>query len=143
MNAERRVVNIFVCFHVGEQIHTELIQAQVHDGDTVCHVFQINDFFLQLLELAATIFKVAFFFLVDKIIITSRSHDGNTHSRFNSGFKVDVFVEIQIRPEVHKLYHSILTADTINSSEALNDTHWVPVDIVVYAIIAVLQVLTF
>lgn len=61
--------------------------------------------------------------------------------RLNPVFQVDVFVEIGRRPKVHELDFVIETADTVYATEALDNPNWVPVDVVVDEIVAILKVL--
>ena len=46
-------------------------------------------------------------------------------------------------PKVYKLNLSICTSNTVNSSKTLNNTNRIPVNIVVYQIVTILQILTF
>ena len=45
-HTERRVFNIGVLFHIGQQIQSKLIQAQVHDAHTRVHFLQVDNIFL-------------------------------------------------------------------------------------------------
>ena len=38
---------------------------------------------------------------------------------------------------------SVLAADTVNTAEALDDTHWIPMYIIIHKKITILQILTF
>ena len=81
--------------------------------------------------------------LHDEVIVARRGHYAYLHAHFHAVFKVDVIVERQVRPEVHKLNDLVPAPDTVNTPESLDNANRVPVNIVVDAIIAVLQVLTF
>ena len=48
-----------------------------------------------------------------------------------------------IRPEIHQLDYLVPAANAVDTSESLDDTHRVPMNIVVDQIIAVLQILPF
>ena len=98
---------------------------------------------MQPLELRTTIFKVAFFLGIDQVIVTGGGHDRNLHAGFHAAFQVDVFIKVHIRPEVYKLDMVIFTADTVNSSEPLDNANRVPMNVIVDEVVAVLQVLTF
>ena len=135
--------NLFMMLDIFQQVEAELIQPQIHDGDTAAHILNVHHFLLQTLELRPAVFEVAFFFGVDEIIISGRGHDGDFHAGFHTGFQIDVLIQIHIRPEVDQLDTVIFTADTVDSPEPLNDADRVPVDVVVDEIVAVLQVLTF
>ena len=129
--------------YVFEQIESELVESQIHDGNTACHVLNVHNFLLQPFELCAAVFKVSLFFGIEKIIITGGGHYGNLHAGFHAAFQVDILVEIHIRPEVYKLNTVVSAADTVNSPEPLDDANGVPMNVIVDEVIAILQVLTF
>ena len=135
--------NLFMLLDIFQQVEAELIQPQIHDGDTAAHILNVHHFLLQPLELRTAVFQIAFFLGVDQVIIAGGGHDRDFHAGFNTGFQVDVFIQIHIRPEVDELDMVIFAADTVNSPETLNDADRVPVNVVVDEIVAVLQVLTF
>ena len=129
--------------HVFEQIKPELVKSQIHDGNAAGHVFNVHDFLLQPLELCAAVFKIAFFFGIDQIIVAGGGHDRNLHAGFHTAFQVDILVEVHIRPEVYELDMVVSASDTVNSSEPLDNAHRVPMNVIVDEVVAVLQVLTF
>ena len=139
----RRGFNILMPFHVFEQIKPELVKSQIHDRNTARHILNVHNFFLQPLELRTTIFKVAFFLGIDQVVVTGGGHDRNLHAGLHAAFQVDILVEVHIRPEVYKLDMVVFTADTVNSSEPLDNANRVPMNVVVDEVVAVLQVLTF
>ena len=63
------MVDILMIFHVGKEIHTKIVEAQIRDRNSTVHIFKVNDFLLQLFELLLTVFKVAFFLGVYQIVI--------------------------------------------------------------------------
>ena len=135
--------NVLVLLHVFEQIKPELVKSQIHDGNAAGHVLDVHNFLLQPLELCAAIFKIAFFFGIDQIIVTGGGHDRNLHTGFHTAFQVDILVEVHIRPEVYELDMVVSASDTVNSSEPLDNAHRVPMNVIVDEVVAVLQVLTF
>ena len=134
--------NVLVSLHIFKQVKPKLIQTKVHDRDTAVHLLNIHDFLLQLLELCLAVFQITFLFRGNKIVVTGRGHYGHLHPCFNTSLQVNVFIKSHIWPEVNQLDNIVLRADSVNTSKALNNAHRVPVDIVVYEIVAVLQVLS-
>ena len=65
-------------------------------------------------------------------------HNGDFHAGLHTGFQVDVIVQRQIRPEVHKLDVLVSAADTVDSSKTLDNAYRVPVNVIVDQIIACL-----
>ena len=65
------------------------------------------------------------------------------HSGFDLSLKIDVFIQGNVRPEVNQLNHRVLTTNTVNTTEPLDNADGVPVNVVVDQIVTVLQVLAF
>ena len=143
MKSTGLLVQITIVFDVIQQVEPELVQAQIHNGDAVRHIFDVNDLFLQAFQLCLAILQITLFFGVDKVIIAGGGHNGDFHAGLHTGFQVDVIVQRQIRPEIHKLDVLVSAADTVDSSKTLDDAYRVPVNVIVDQIIAVLQVLAF
>ena len=143
MKALRFLRQIAVGLDIIQQIKPELIQPQVHDGDARGHILHIHHFLLKPLQLLLAVFQVAFFFRVNQIVITSGGHHGNFHPGFHTGFQVYVFVQRHIRPEIHQLNHLVPAADTVDTPKTLDNTHRIPVNVVIDQIVAILQILTF
>ena len=134
-------LHIVVGLGVFQQIHAELVEAQVHDGDAVGHVFQVHHFLLQPLELGAAVFQVALLLLVDQVIVTGGGHDRDLHAGLDTAFQVDVLVQVHVRPKVDQLDTGVFAADTVDPAKPLDDAHRVPVDVIVDEVVTVLQVL--
>ena len=143
MKSTGLLVQITIVFDVIQQVEPELVQSQIHDGDAVRHILDVNDLFLQAFQLCLAILQITLFFGVDKVIIAGSGHNGDFHAGLHTGFQVDVIVQRQIRPEIHKLDVLVSAADTVDSSKTLDNAYRVPVNVIVDQIIAVLQVLTF
>ena len=143
METTRLFIHITVVLYIFEQIKAEFIQSQVHNGDARCHILNVYNFILQALELRLSVLKVCLFLVTEQIIIARSGHDRDLHSGFHTVFQIDVLIQIHIRPEVHQLDIPVLATDTVDTPKALDDAHRVPMNIIVYQIVAVLQVLTF
>ena len=143
MESERGFINLRMILDILKQIQTKLVQSQVHNGNAGRHIFNINYFFLQAFQLCFTIFKVSLFFFTQKVVVAGCCHINDLHTGFDLCFQVNIFVKRYIRPEIHKLNISVLTTDTVDTTKTLNDTNRIPMNIIVYKIIAILQVLTF
>ena len=137
------LVHVAIAFHVIQQVKAELVKAQVHDGNAVGHILNIDDFLLQTPELRLAVFEIALFLRVNQVVISGGGHDGYLHAGLHAGFQIDIIVQRQVRPEVHQLYGLILAPDTVDTPEALDNAHRVPVNIVVNEVVAVLKVLAF
>ena len=66
-----------------------------------------------------------------------------SHARFNTVLEVDILVEVGRGPEVDELNFLVLAADTVDTTEALDDAHRVPVNVIVRQQVAILKVLPF
>ena len=83
------------------------------------------------------------FFIGEKIIIAGGGHVHNLHAGFDFRFQVDILVQSNIGPEIDKLNHLVFAADTVNTTEALNNADRIPMNIVIDKIVTILEVLTF
>ena len=135
--------NVRVVLHVVQQIQPKLVQPQIHDGDSAGHLLNIHHFFLQAAQLGLSVFQVRFLLIAQNVIVAGGGHIHNFHAGLHLGFQVNVLIQRHIRPEVDQLDACILAADAVNASKPLNDTNWVPMDVVIDKVVAVLEVLTF
>ena len=143
MKSHWGVLQFGMLLDVVEQVQTELIKPQIHDGNTGGHFLNIHDFFLQAFELCLAILQIVLFFIGEKIVIAGGGHVHNLHSGFYLRFQIDILIQSNIGPEIDKLNHLVFAADTVNTAKTLNNANRVPMNIVVDKIIAVLEVLTF
>jgi hypothetical protein len=79
---------------------------------------------------------------INRIIIACRSQDGHFHAVLDPRFEIDILVQIHIGPEINELDSLVSATDTIHSSESLNDSYRIPVNIIVDAKVAILKVLS-
>src|SRR5574344_2269541 len=136
MKPERSTVQLSMPLDVFKQIESKLVQPQVHDGNTGLHFLYVHDLVLQLFELCLAVFKVALLFWVNRVIVAGGGHNRRFHSRLDASFELEVFVEVDVRPEIHELDAGVAAADTVNTPKPLNDTDRIPMDIVVDAVVA-------
>ena len=61
----------------------------------------------------------------------------------DAGFEIEILVQLHIRPEIHELNLGVLRTDPVDATEALDDPHRVPMDVIVDEKIAILKVLAF
>ena len=141
--SEGGAVKAGVIFDVCQQIHAEVVEAQIHDGYAVRHFFKIDHFVLQALQLLAAVLQVTLLVGIDIIVVACGGHDADPHTGLDAGLQIDVIIQLQIRPEVHKLNVLVPAADSVYSSEPLDDADGVPMYVVINKVVAVLQVLTF
>ena len=143
MEAEGRVFDVGVLLHVFQQVQSEFVQPQIHDGDTGGHFLDIHHFFLKAAKLNLSIFQLGFLLVAEKVVVAGCGHIHNFHAGFHFCLEVDVFVQGHIRPKVDKLNVRIFAADAVDAAKTLDDADGIPVDIVVDEVVAVLQVLAF
>ena len=86
MQPFRGCLDIVVPLHIFQKVEAELVQPQIHNGDSVCHVLDIDDFFLQTLQLRSAVFEIALLFRVDEVVVTGGSEHGNLHAGLNAAF---------------------------------------------------------
>ena len=142
MHAIRHVSKVAIGFDIVQQVHAEVIQAEVGDGHTRFKVFQFDHLFLESPELLLAIRNFAAFCREDVVIAGGR-HISNNHAVFDPFLEVNVFIQGNIGPVVHQLDGLVDGADTVDPAEPLNDANRVPVDVIVDQVIAVLKVLPF
>ena len=143
MKSSRLFIHIAVLFYVVQKVEPEFIQPKIHNGDSIGHILNINHFLLQAFELRFAVFQIALFFRIDQIIITGGCHNRDLHTGLNTGLQINVLIQRQVRPEIHKLNVLVTTSNTIDPSKTLDDAHRIPVNIIVDQVITVLQILTF
>ena len=127
---------------VVEQVHAEIVQAKVGDGDPRLKVFHVDDFFLKFPKLLLAIGHVVGFGC-ERVVVTCCGHVGDYHPILDAFLQADIFIERDIGPVVHKLDGGIDGADTVDATESLDDADRVPVDVVIDEVVAVLEVLSF
>ena len=143
INSRGRILDFLMGFAILQQVHTKIVQAQIHDVHATLHVFKVHHVFFQLAQLFLAVFQVALLFGADRVVVAGRGHHRNFHAGDHTRFQVDVFIKAHVGPKVHQLDFCILAADTIYTAKALDNAHRVPVDIVIDQVIAILQVLAF
>ena len=143
MKSEWCMLYIGIVLHIVEQVKTELVQSEVHYRHSCIHFLYVYHFFLQAFQLFTAVFQVAFFLVRKRIVIACRCHNRHFHACLYSSFKVDIFIKSHVRPVIDKLYHIVAAAYTVYSSETLYYADRIPVDIVIYQIVAILKVLPF
>ena len=142
MHAVGHVAGLPVGLDVVQQVHAEVVQAQVGDRDAGLEVFKLDDFFLQAPQLFLAVGHVIGLRAED-VVVPGCGDVGDHHPVFDAFLEVDVFVERDVGPVVDELDAGVRRADAVHAAKPLNDAHWVPVNVVVDQIVAVLQVLAF
>ena len=142
----QRLQYTWVGFQILGKIKANVGQGEVGDGDTGGEILQIDHSFLKLEQLLAAILQIVHLIaglLLNKVLLT-RSGDVETH-HFAAYplFKIDILLKLHIWPEVDKLNATVWRPDAVYPAKALDDSHWVPVNIVVDEPVTVLKVLPF
>jgi hypothetical protein len=131
-----------------EEVLPELIEGEVGEGDGVVEVFQVEHLVLESLELAVAEEQIVFdevFELggVEEVVGLGGGEIDEGHARLDAVFDAEVAVEVGDGPEVDELDGVVARADAVDAAETLDDADGVPVDVVVYEQVAVLEVLAF
>ena len=113
------------------KIRPVLMHAQVGDGAILVDGVDI--------QLAGA---EGFELLIAEVSIRSGDFE-ESHAPKHAPLQIDVGIQIRHGPDIDQLNLLVRAADTVDTTETLNDAHRIPVDIVVDEIIASLQVLTF
>lgn len=133
---------------VFQEFQAEVVQRELGEGDAVAEVFDVEDFVLEAEELLVTVTQVFVdkfldFRVLENVVLKGGGDVHEGHAGLDAVLEVEVFVEVFGGTEVDELDGVTGTANSVNASEALDDPHRVPVDVVVDEVIAVLEVLAF
>ena len=79
---------------------------------------------------------------IEKIVVTRGREIDQRHAGLHPILEAQVFVQVFGGPKIDHPDRSVTTADAVDSSEALDQSHRVPVDVYVHQQIGVLQILT-
>ena len=143
VDARRCAFDVGVVAMIADQIHAELIEAEVGDADAAVHIFKIEYLVLHLPELTFPVLQISLLVGIDVVIVAGGSHHSDLHACLDSVFELEIFVEIHVGPVVDQLDTFVRRADTIDAAKTLDDTHRIPMDVVVDHHVAVLQILPF
>ena len=133
---------IAVLVHIADEIHAEIVEAEIGDGDPDFQVLHLDHLVLKAAEL---FFAVGDFvgFRIERVVTAGGAGVGDDHAVFDSLLEVDVFIERDVRPVVDELDDGVSRADAVDAPEALDDPNRVPVNVVIDQVVAVLEVLAF
>ena len=131
-------------FDIVEQVETKFVKPQVHNGHARIHFLNVYDFVAQAFELLFAVFKV-FVAAVNYVVGADArcGHNGNAHTGLDAVFQIYVIVKLHIGPEIYELDFVVMAADTVYAPETLNDSDGIPMNVVIYKIITILQILPF
>ena len=65
-----------------EQIHSEVVQAEIGDAHPFPQIFEVDDFFLKTLQLKLSVVEV-FFLGVEQVVVPGAGKVANEHFVFN------------------------------------------------------------
>ena len=126
------------------QLHAKVVELEVGDGDTARDVLEVQHLLLQLLKLLAAVHEVVHLFgrlALEHVLLAGGAGVHERHAALHAALELDVLVELDVRPEVDELDLGVGRSQAVDSPEALDDAHGVPVDVVVHQAVAVLEVL--
>ena len=125
---------------VAEQVHPEIVEAKVGDGDAGLEVFEFDDFVLEPAELL---------FAEDRrcpqgeeVVVAGGGHIGDHHAAFDALLQADVLVQGDVGPVVDELDRGVRRADAVDAAKSLDDADRVPMNVVIDEVIAVLKILS-
>ena len=133
-----------VLLEILREVHAEVVQRHVRDGDAAAEILHVDHLVLELLELAASVLQVVHLTGIrglDDVLLAGRGDVEQDHAAGDAGLQVDVLVQLHVGPEVDQLDDAVARAESVDAAEALDDAHRVPVDVVVDQVVAVLEVL--
>ena len=141
IDAKWYIVGIAVFVTELFDVEMEFVEPEIHYIDTTIDFFEVDNFFLKALELVFAIFEV--WVHVFQHVFAGTGDADKFGAVFDTSFEIDVGVKGNVRPEIDELDGFVFGADAVDTTEALDNANWVPVDVVVDEIIAILEVLTF
>ena len=107
MHAIGHMAKLAVSLDVVEEIHAEVIQTKVGDGDASLDVLHLDHLILQTAQLLLAIGHVIGLG-VENVVVAGRSDVRDHHAVFHSLLEVDVFVQADVRPVVDELDAGVL-----------------------------------
>ena len=114
-------------FEETRQVDAEVSQREIGDGNTATQVFEINNGILKLEELLAAIFQVVHLvtgLLFNDVLLASGGDVEEHHAPADALFEVDVFLQLDIGPEVYQLAAAVRRTDAVNPPEELDVEVW-------------------
>ena len=144
---ERRFFQVAaIGFDVGGQFHPEVVEREIVQCHGFVEVFEVEHLVFQTHELLVAVAQIfgdqlAQVFGLQNVVFRRGSNVHQRHACLDPVFEVDVLVEVGRGPEVDELDFAVQAADAVDATEALDDSHRVPVDVIVDQEVAVLQVL--
>ena len=79
----------------------------------------------------------------EHVVIAGSRHVRNHHAGFHAFLEVYVFVKGDVRPVIDELNMGVAGAYTVDTPKTLNNTHGVPVYVVIDQVVTVLKILPF
>ena len=128
------------------QIDAEVGKREIRDRHAGGEILEIDDRLLELEELLATVFQIVHLvarILLDEVFLAGGGDVEEHHPAADALLEVDVFLELDIGPEVDQLDPRVAGAEPVDPAEPLDDADGIPVEVVVDEPIAILQILPF
>lgn len=76
VDAGGQAVDVGVGAVIAHEVHAELVEAQVGDGDAARHIFQVDVLGAHLLKLPAAVVEIAGLAGVDVVVVARGGHHG-------------------------------------------------------------------
>ncbi len=131
---------VAVLLDVAEQIHAEVVEAEVGDGDAGVDVFEFDDLVLEPAELLLAECGVAGFGV--RTLSSAVPARSAMTMRFSTRSLRLMYSSSEMSGQKFTSWmHGVCGADAVDAAEPLDDPDRVPVDVVVDEVVAVLKVL--
>ena len=133
---------VAVLFQIPQQLGEEIVQREVAHRRGVVEAVQVQDFVAQSQQLPVAEIQIQLGVVFgERVLVAARRHVGQRHARLHAAFQTQVGVHVAGGPVIQHVDLAAAAAHAVDTPEALDEPHRVPVDVVVQHGVAVLQVL--
>ena len=133
-----------VLLQIPQQLGYEIVQGEVAHRRTVVQVVHHQDLLPEFEQLLIPELQLQLGIgFGEWVFVPTGRNVRQRHPRLHPIFQLQVYVHVGRGPVVQHPYRSAAAADAVDAPTPLDETHWIPVDVVVEHGVAVLQVLPF
>ena len=127
-----------------QQIGAKIFERKLCERDALGFVFEIEDLILEAQQLLVAPFKIGFRSILrigQNVVFAGCREIDERHARLDPALQIDVMIEIGRRPEIDHLDRIMQATDAVDPTEALDQAHWIPVNVEIDQQIGILKVL--